>query len=77
MIDKRKAPVPLIAEIDAVIKAAAEAGLPATAAFLRLARLDLLLRAHGVTPGEVPPEAFARISAAGESPKPPLKRRKR
>ena len=61
MAKKTKA---LIAEIDAAIKAAVLAGQPQTAALLRAAKLDLLLRVNKRTPSDVDVEAYAKARDA-------------
>jgi hypothetical protein len=42
----------LIAELDRIILAVTEAGLKETAGLLRMARIDLLTRIHGITEEE-------------------------
>lgn len=71
MAKKTKA---LIAEIDAAIKAAVLAGQPQTAALLRAAKLDLLLRANNVRPSEVDIESYAKARDARVPRKRPGKR---
>ena|GEM_PF-1560744 len=59
-----KHPKALIAEIDAVIKAAVLAGQPQTAALLRAARLDLLLRVHNRKPSDIDVASYAGARGA-------------
>ncbi|GAA0544303.1 hypothetical protein FHS83_000494 [Rhizomicrobium palustre] len=54
MTRKPKALKSLLAEIDTAIKSTRAAGHVETAAMLRLARIDLMLRAAGISASEVP-----------------------
>jgi len=54
----------LLLNLDTVIQSANEADLPDTAALLRLARLDLMLRAHGMTVDDITPISQAKTRLA-------------
>lgn len=76
MRSKPKSLSPLLAELDAVITAATTTGLRETAELLRLARLDLVLRANGLTAQSFDLLSYAQGRAAANSQKrekPPAK----
>lgn len=59
----------LVGALDDVIVAAESACLRETAALLRIARLDLLMRVHGIEADEIEMLAFALVRASvGEAP---------
>ncbi len=62
MKTKNDALLPLIAELDDVIAAARAAGLGETTSLLRIARLDLMMRAHGIAADELELVSFALVS---------------
>lgn len=62
MKTKPSALQPLITELDDVIAAAQAARLDDTAALLRIARLDLIMRAHGIAADELELVTFALAS---------------
>ncbi len=59
MKSKNKPPHPLITALEDVIAAARRAKLNETAALLRIARLDLLMRLHGIGANELELLSFA------------------
>lgn len=59
MKSKNKQPHPLIRALEDVIVAAKTAKLNETAALLRIARLDLLMRLHGIGTNELELLSFA------------------
>jgi len=58
----------LLTKLETVIDSARKANLPRTAALLRLARLDLLLRIKGMAPDEAAVET-STMAQAGRNPK--------
>ncbi|GAA0583481.1 hypothetical protein [Rhizomicrobium electricum] len=56
---KKGALQPLIVELDNIIAAARAAKLEETVALLRMARLDLMMRAHGIATNELELVSFA------------------
>jgi hypothetical protein len=67
MKTKSSALQPLIAELDNVIAAAQAAHLDETAALLRMARLDLVMRAHDIATHELELVSFALARGYAES----------
>jgi hypothetical protein len=65
---------PLLAELESVIGSARDADLPRTVALLRLARLDLLLRAKGAAPDDDAMESII-VTHAAKTAKPKRKPR--
>ena len=71
MKQQNKALGTLLASMDSAIQSAHGADLPDTVALLRLARLDLLMRANGVASEDIAlvPFAVARQAAKAKRPK--------
>lgn len=69
MKTKNKALPPLISALDDLIAAAKSAKLHETAGLMRIARLDLLMRVHGIRPDELEFLTFA-MEKAGLQTKP-------
>jgi hypothetical protein len=75
---------PLIAELDNIIAAARAAKLEETVTLLKIARLDLTMRAHDIAADELELLSFALVRGLGTAtparrakPKPPAPRRSR
>jgi hypothetical protein len=75
---------PLIAELDNIIAAARTAKLEETVTLLKIARLDLTMRAHGIAVDELELVSFAlargvyvKVPAKRAKPKPAKARRTR
>ena len=66
----------LLGAIDTVMQSAKEADLPETEALLRLARLDLLMRAHGVAADDLPLIYQLLSRGAGAVSRAPTRRKK-
>lgn len=68
---------PFIASLDDVIAAAVDADLVETAALLRIARLDLLMRLNGIDPNELEVLSYALQRSVFENDKGPPERPRR
>lgn len=77
MKTKNKLCHPLISALDNVIIAAKTAKLSETAALLRIARLDLVMRVHGITPDELELLTFALTKAPAKPVASPKSKKKR